>query len=230
MQDKLFVAISARAGLVKAWLCLAISSLALAGALSILVALFRAPGISKIMLALLPFKDFFHTALVVHVDLSVVVWLLSCCCLLFTVIIREQFLYLSKAALGLAVIGTVLLVFSPFAGDAGPLMNNYIPVLQSLTFFLGIAFFFVAVLLQIALALMSYKPGSQIYLYHAIYVTALIILIASLCFLLSQVSLSRSLKVLPENMQEFYEMLFWGGGMCCSSPTPKSCRSLGLCS
>ncbi len=52
------------------WLVLGVSALAFAGIFTILLVLARSPG----MEAWFPTQDFFRTALVVHVDQSVLIW------------------------------------------------------------------------------------------------------------------------------------------------------------
>jgi len=59
--------------LLKSWLLLSVFSLIAAGLFSLLLVLSRTPGIQSVI----PWVDFFHTALVVHVDLSVLIWFLS---------------------------------------------------------------------------------------------------------------------------------------------------------
>jgi len=55
------------------WLGLALASLVIGGLLTILIVLSRTPFFQEII----PWIDFFHTALVVHVDLTVLVWFLA---------------------------------------------------------------------------------------------------------------------------------------------------------
>ena len=55
------------------WLLLALASLVLAGLFTLLIVLSRTPFFQEII----PWVDFFHTALVVHVDLTVLVWFLA---------------------------------------------------------------------------------------------------------------------------------------------------------
>ena len=56
-----------------AWLKLGVVSLLLAGLFSMLLVLSRTPAIQEMV----PFVDLFHVALVVHVDLSVLIWFIS---------------------------------------------------------------------------------------------------------------------------------------------------------
>ena len=55
------------------WLWLCVLALLGAGVFSVLLVLSRTPFISEVI----PWIDFFHSALVVHVDLSVLVWSLA---------------------------------------------------------------------------------------------------------------------------------------------------------
>ena len=64
-----------------AWIWLGVYSLLAAGVLSVSLALARTPGIQD----LLPGTDFFHVALVVHVDLSVLVWFMACAGMVWTI-------------------------------------------------------------------------------------------------------------------------------------------------
>src|SRR3989338_10157216 len=59
--------------LASGWLWLGIASLVGAGPFAILLVLSRTPYVQDVF----PWVDFFHTALVVHVDLSVLLWFLA---------------------------------------------------------------------------------------------------------------------------------------------------------
>ncbi len=59
--------------LTTAWLVLGCMALVIAGLFTILIVLSRTPFFQEII----PWVDFFHTALVVHVNLTVLVWFLA---------------------------------------------------------------------------------------------------------------------------------------------------------
>jgi hypothetical protein len=61
-----------RRQLAKGWLILGLAALLGSGIFSVLLVLARTPYVQNFF----PWVDFFHTALVVHVDLSVLVWFL----------------------------------------------------------------------------------------------------------------------------------------------------------
>ncbi|MBK9573723.1 MAG: hypothetical protein IPO43_13840 [Rhodoferax sp.] len=67
---ELQVATGERGQLATAWLWLAIAALLISGVFSILLVAARTPFIQGLM----PGVDFFRVALVVHVDMSVLVW------------------------------------------------------------------------------------------------------------------------------------------------------------
>lgn len=198
----------------KLWLILAVLSLACAGILSILLVLLRTPGIE----AFIPYHDFFHTALVAHVDLSVLVWMLSIGGLLWSTVTHPAYHMAAFTAVSLAMVGALFIAITPFTGESHPLMNNYIPVLQRLPFFLGLALVGCGTLFQLVITLLSTSYISErarneghnpLLERNGIYISALITLIAAICFMLSYVQLKK-LPIL--NIQYFYEQLFWGGG------------------
>ncbi len=62
------------------WLGLALLAIIASGVFSVLLVAARTPFLAP----LFPVADFFHVALVVHVDLSVLVWFVACAGLLWT--------------------------------------------------------------------------------------------------------------------------------------------------
>jgi hypothetical protein len=67
---RIAVAIDARSHLATGWLLLGTGALVASGLFSLLLVLSRTPGVNR----LVPVADLFHVSLVVHVDLSVLVW------------------------------------------------------------------------------------------------------------------------------------------------------------
>ena len=120
--------------LAKGWLILGLFALAASGLFSILIVLSRTPYLHEII----PFKDFFHTALVVHVDLSVLIWFLALAGVIWTLNSSSKAYLLGKIALLLCSIGTIAIVITPFTGEGNAIMNNYIPILQNQVFYIGL--------------------------------------------------------------------------------------------
>ena len=108
------------------WLVLGIAALAIAGIFAILLVVSRTPGAQ----ALFPWVDFFHTALVVHVDQSVLIWFLAVAGGLWTLTLDEVASRAQRFGLICAALGTAVIAIAPFVGAGDPLMNNYVPVLQ----------------------------------------------------------------------------------------------------
>ena len=125
-----------------AWLWLGVLALLGAGIFSILLVISRAPFIGEIF----PLVDLFQTSLIIHVDLSVLVWFLAFGGVLWALAGRRLPPFVTWPIFALAVAGTVVIVASPLfgAGDksiGAPLIVNYIPVLNHPIFFVGLLLF-----------------------------------------------------------------------------------------
>ena len=96
-----------RLSLLRGWSLLAVASLALAGLFAILLVLSRIPGMEDAV----PWPTaFFHKGLVAHVVLSFAVWYLAVLGCLVQLGGDGESALLDKAGLGLATLGTVLLL------------------------------------------------------------------------------------------------------------------------
>ncbi len=190
------------------WLLLSLSSLVLAGLFTLLVVLSRTPFFQEII----PWVDFFHTALVVHVDLTVMVWFLSFAGVLWSLNSTQQCPRCGKVALLLATLGTLIITVSPFTGDGHPLMNNYIPVLQNPVFFTGLIIFGLAFCLLILRGFVSSRPTGNLIsgegaLRFGFYAALLTAMIAMLALLLSYLGINDE-----PGGEPYYDRLFWGSG------------------
>ncbi|HXZ86032.1 MAG TPA: cytochrome C oxidase subunit I, partial [Myxococcota bacterium] len=198
----------ARRTLAAGWLALALVSLAAAGVLSMLLVLSRAPGVKDVF----PLVDFFHVALVAHVDLSVLVWFLAFAGMLWTLNSAPRLLALGWGALALALAGTALMATAPFAGAGRPVMSNYIPVLDEPVFLTGLAVFGAGVALAVARGMLSVPrvgvrldgTGALRFGLNTSLVSAGVALIA----------FAWSLAQVPQALEAkgYYELAFWGGG------------------
>lgn len=191
-----------------AWLMLGLASLVGAGMFSLLLVLARTPAIQE----WLPFIDFFRVALVVHVDLSVLIWLLSMAGVLWALSTDRDLPVWDRISFWLAVAGTAIVVISPFIGAADPLMNNYVPVLRHPVFYTGLGLFTVGVLSHLLRSGMTFTGlKTQLDGPAALQVgTKLAAVTAFVAF----AAFTASLGGMPQNMegQAFFEFLFWGGG------------------
>jgi cytochrome c oxidase subunit 1 len=119
------------------WLLLGLTALLFGGLLSILTLVSRTPLFQEFI----PWVDFFRTALVVHVNLTVLVWLLAFSGALWSYNSVNKCLRCGWLALLFASAGALIITLSPFSGESHPLMSNYVPVLQSKGFFIGLGLF-----------------------------------------------------------------------------------------
>ena len=133
------------------WLWLGIASLVGAGLFAILLVLSRTPYIQDIF----PWVNFFHTALVVHVDLSVLLWFMAFAGVLWNLNSSSRFIGIGWLALVLAAGGAAVIVLSPFIAVGEPLMSNYVPVIQSTFFFTGLIVFAIGVAVLVLRSLIA---------------------------------------------------------------------------
>ncbi|MDK1024394.1 MAG: cbb3-type cytochrome c oxidase subunit I [Gammaproteobacteria bacterium] len=190
------------------WLWLGVVALAGAGIFSVLLVLARTPTIGE----LIPFADFFHTALVLHVNLSVLVWILSFAGVLWSLNARPILHRLSKSIFAIVLSGTLIITVSPFLGSANPLMSNYIPVLDDPLFLAGLLLFAVGIGLQVVFSMSAMPPVGKVIsgqgvIGFGLYCAAITTLAALAAFAWSYLALPKQLV-----SEVYYELLFWGGG------------------
>ncbi|HHM04454.1 MAG TPA: cytochrome C oxidase subunit I [Gammaproteobacteria bacterium] len=190
------------------WLLLAIAALVLGGVLTLLIVLSRTPGIQTLM----PWNDFFHTAIVVHVDLTVLVWFLACAGMLWSLTGTACFIRLGWWALWLAAAGTALFTLAPFIGAAQPLMNNYVPVLQNPVFLFGLGLFGSGITLLVLRGLLTLRPVGL--LTRAGGVLRFGLFCAVLTAAVALAALATTYLSLPSTPggRAYFELLFWGSG------------------
>ncbi len=190
------------------WLLLGLAALVIGGLYTILVVLSRTPFFQEIV----PWVDFFHTALVVHVNLTVLVWFLAFAGVFWSYTNSNRCLRLGWLALALASLGTLIIVISPFTGESHPLMNNYVPVLQNPVFFVGLGVFGTGFcLLVIRSCLTSFDSDNQTSgetsLRFGLFVAVVASLFALGALLLSYLGIDAGFEGLA-----YYDRLFWGSG------------------
>jgi hypothetical protein len=192
----------------RGWLWLGIMALLGSGLFSLLLVLSRTPYIQDVI----PWIDFFHTALVVHVDLSVLVWFLAFGGVLWTLNSTTRFMFLGWAALVLAGLGAALMVVVPFLGPGNPLMSNYIPVLQTPLFTVALLGFGLGITLLVlrgmtANPLVGLRMEGAGALRFGLNTAAVSAVMAVLAFTWSYLAIPDTMTGKP-----YFELLFWGGG------------------
>lgn len=191
------------------WITLGVMALAISGLFAILLVLSRSPGIGEIF----PWVDFFHTALVVHVDQSVLIWFLAMIGVTWVVapITVSKQGYWQHLSYSFALFGTLGIALSGFVDGGGPLMNNYIPVLQRPLFFYSLGSFGIGVTLRLFLTLQDYLIGAKLKLSEPVGVASVTIMLSCLVALLTLLWTWSQISVELEG-RAYYEYLFWGVG------------------
>jgi len=190
------------------WLFLALGALVLGGVLSILIVLSRTPGVQNII----PWTDFFHTAIIVHVDLTVLVWFLAFAGVFWSQNSSERAIGAGWLGFGLCALGTVVFTAAPFFGAGEPLMNNYIPILLDPVFLIGLGLVGIGFALMVVRSLISlpdagdWRSGAGAMRFGV--TTALV---AAFAALLSVIASYCSMPPVDQARAQ-YELLFWGGG------------------
>jgi len=186
---------------------LGLAALVFAGLYSILLVLARTPALQEWT----PFIGFFRVALVIHVNLSVLVWLMSVSAACWSLSVRNARPRWDFASFTLAMLGTLVMVVAPLAGAGQPLMNNYVPMLQHPVYYAGLVLFGVGIGSHLLRCLF---PGARpagldgtVSLHAGIRASALIVAVAILAVL-------ASFAGVPADMggQVYFEFLFWGSG------------------
>ena len=192
------------------WLQLGVLALALAGLFALLLVASRVPGSERFF----PWIDFFRTALVVHVDQSVLIWFLAMSgvawCL--TSVVDTWRLLLQRIAYYSALGGALGIALSAFIGDGAPLMNNYVPVLQRSEFFVMLGLFGFGIVLQAFTRLSA--VGSIGIQRSAVHIPSLVAWTLSLTVMISVLALLLAWLQMPAEVDghAYYEYLFWGAG------------------
>ncbi|MDH4233582.1 MAG: hypothetical protein OEV15_00395, partial [Gallionella sp.] len=194
--------------LASGWLWLGIASLVGAGLFAILLVLSRTPYIQDIF----PWVDFFHTALVVHVDLSVLLWFMAFAGVLWSLNSSSRFVGIGWLALWLATVGAAVIVLSPFIAVGKPLMSNYVPVIESTFFFSGLIIFAIGVAVLVLRSLIAVPSadmwrGGEGSIRIGFYAASI-----STVFALAAFGWSYDIILNIYESTQYYDLLFWGGG------------------
>jgi hypothetical protein len=194
--------------LARGWLFLGLGALLLGGVFSILIVLSRTPYFQDVI----PWVDFFHTALVVHVDLTVLVWFLAFAALLWCHAGGMRLHRLGGPALILAACGAAMISISPFTGNGYPLMSNYVPVLRNPVFYGGLALFGAGFGIQVLRALttpwhFAGAISSEDTLRFGLFIAAVASFLSFYALLMSWLGLGDTLQG-----RAWFDRLFWGSG------------------
>jgi hypothetical protein len=204
----LAVPADARARLARGWLQLALAAIIGAGVYSILLVVSRTPGLAGFF----PVANFFRVALIVHVDLSVLVWFVAIAGVFWSLNATARWTTLGWVALALTVAGTVLLAAAPFAQRAEPVMSNYVPVLDGAVFITGLGGIAAGVAAlcmrgMVAVPRVGTRLDGAAALRFGLNSSVVATAVALAAFVWSWIDVPRGLEGAA-----YYELLFWGGG------------------
>ena len=201
-----------RLPLARGWLWLGLAALIGSGLFSVLLVVSRTPYVNQ----WLPAANFFHISLVLHVDLSVLVWFVAMAGLLWSLNLRPlrspRSRLLVRAPLWLCGAGALGMALAAFFDPGEAVMANYIPMLDSAGFRAALWVFAAGALWLVLLAMARPVPigpavdgaGALRFGLHASAVAAGVALLA----------FGWSLAVVPTTLpaKAYYEILYWGGG------------------
>ncbi len=189
--------------LARYWLQIGIIALSIAGLHSIILVILRTPQLAM----LITNQNLFKASLVVHVNLSALVWLLSVTAAWWS--LGRVITTFGIICAHLSLAGTILLGISPFFEQSIPIMNNYIPMLENIVFVLGLSIFSVGILLFACYCITQdlFRPQSLTSLH-----TSLLVILAWICFGLSAAGLEKVMLLVPMDLDFYYELLYWSGG------------------
>ncbi len=188
------------------------------GWLYVAVGFLLASGVYPLLLALarttyeMPWKDFFYTALVLHVDFTVLWWLIAIAAVFWTLNTSSRQVMTGWLSLILVVAGGAIIGVSPLTGDANPLTNNYVPMLENRMFIKGLIVFGGGVLLLVLRSMWALEctktremSGEGVLRFGT--------LTAAIATLVAMVALIWTFMDSPlSSGRSYYESLYWAGG------------------
>jgi hypothetical protein len=190
------------------WLWLGVTALAIAGVFALMLVIGRAPQLKDLQF----FQDFFHVALVVHVDLSVLLWFL---CIggygwsMLAAKYTRPLPYWQSGGFYAVAAATALIALSPLDAHWQVFTSNYIPVLNNILFLSGLGLLgagLVVVLLPLVPPLLKSwkgKSNEEILFLGAAFTTALALIAFVYSARLQQAGLAPEIR---------FNQLFWAGG------------------
>ncbi len=192
------------------WLAVAVASLVLAGVFALVLVVGRLPGIDT----LLGDGSFFHRGLVIHVNLSLVVWFYAFVAALFWLLpSHNREVRWGKLAIGIATFGIIVLLAAFGLRGAEPVLSNYVPAIDHPLFLVALVLFFGGVALGL-LGSRLWGPADES-------APSLIppaarppLKAAAVAFFLALTTVVATYVGMPGSLPPIshYEMLFWGGG------------------
>jgi cytochrome c oxidase subunit I len=193
------------------WFLLAVASLLLAGLFAMVLVVGRVPFIAPYITD----AEFFKRCLVVHVNLSLIVWFGAFAAAMFCLLPARRSRPLGqRVGLPVAVAGVVAMMAAAFLPGTAPILSNYVPFIDHPLFAIGVIAFFAGLVInfiQPRLWESAHPAGSSHFLSPeaswGIRASAVAALIAATTFLASWAGTPGDLPAAA-----YYEFVAWGGG------------------
>ena len=190
------------------WFALAVGSLVVAGLLSLSVVVGRLPGLSRLIQDPL----FFKRCLVVHVDLSLLVWFYAFLAGLVALAVPRRNSWIGAVTCSVAVVGVGAMLAGGMVPGAQPVLANYIPVIDHSLFLSGLVLFFVAITAYVLSAV--WRSSSALESTWLPPASAAGVKVAAVAIPLAGVTWFAAFSGLPAGVDAwtFYEFTAWGPG------------------
>lgn len=191
------------------WLWLGVSALGVAGLFALVLVIGRTPQLKALEIV----QQFFAVALVVHVDLSVLVWFLCIGGVGWSLITRQLGLapvYWARTGFVTVAVGAGLIALSPLNPHWEVLKSNYIPYLNNLTFSTGLAVLSAGLLVVLLPMLGALAPARL----KRLNSSQLCFVGAAVTCLMALIAFALSAYAIPQDLpkEERFNVLFWAGG------------------
>ena len=189
------------------WLWLGVISLAVAGLFAVVLVLARTPQLAV-------FTELFSVALVIHVDLSVLMWFLSMLGMGLALMLQrypDAWAIWKKAGWWVMAAATVLMALSPLHPQWEVIKSNYIPVLHNPIFMLSLGLVFSGLMLMVIPPIVTFSARRH---WRSLGLVEMGWLMAAVIVALALIAFYLSAQAMPVGLphDEMYEMLFWAGG------------------
>ncbi|VAX13354.1 hypothetical protein MNBD_GAMMA24-2091 [hydrothermal vent metagenome] len=186
--------------LASGWLLLAFLAMGISTLFAFLLVMLRTPFINPGWVD----ARFFTRALVLHVDFAVIIWFLSFAGVLWSLTSRSRWTQGGWLVLLLAFVGVAMMLVAAFGLQPEAMLSNYIPVLKTPLFLLGLGSFGLSVALLFLFSVGRGKGSVSSFGSHG---AGIAVLAALLVLLWNGFS-----PALDTGSPHYFEELFWGTG------------------
>lgn len=187
--------------------------------LAVAVGFLLASGIYPLLLALarttyeMPWKDFFYTALIMHVDFTVLWWLIAFAGVFWTLNASLRLKSVGWWAVAMFIFGGLIAAISPLTADSNPLTNNYVPILENRYFMKGLIVFGTGVFFLVSSSMVDtfwkgvWNNTGEGALRFGVFTSVLAAFASCIALIWTWI-------VIPDSLEgrAYYETLFWAGG------------------